>query len=82
MAHQNVWAKAAATGSATWGGSVPVAEITPALPPALAAAGPSCVTIWRSSTTANRAVATEPPTWRTMFMVVLALGISAWVRPK
>ena len=82
MAHQNVWAKAAATGSATWGGRVPVDEITPVLPPALAAAGPSCVTIWRSSTTANSAVATEPPTWRTMFMVVLALGISAWFRPK
>ena len=82
MAHQNVCANAAATGSATCGGSAAVEEITPVLPPALAAAGPSCVTIWRSSTTAKRAVATEPPTWRTMFMVVLALGISAWVRPK
>ncbi len=56
--------------------------MTPPLPPALAAAGPSWLTIWRSSTTANRAVATEPPTWRTMFIVVLALGISAWLRSK
>ena len=78
--HQNVWAKAAATESATCGGSFAVEEMTPALPPALAAAGPSCETICRSRTTAKSAVATEPPTWRTMFMVVVALGISAWLR--
>ena len=80
--HQKVCANAAATGSATWGGNVPVVEMTPTLPPALAAAGPSSETIWRSSTTAKSAVATEPPTWRTMFIVVLAFGISAWLRSK
>ncbi len=80
--HQKVWAKAAATGSATWGGSLAVVPRMPAEPPALAAAGPRLAMIWRSSTTANRAVATDPPTRRTMFMTVEALGISAWLRSK
>ena len=37
--------------------------------------------IWRSSTTAKSAVATDPPIRRTMFMIVEALGISAWLSP-
>ncbi len=80
--HQKVWANAAATGSATGGGSLTGGEITPALPPAFAAGGPRLAMIWRSSTTAKVAVATEPPTRRTMFMTVDALGISAWLRSK
>ena len=80
--HQNVWANAAATGSATGGGSLPVAPMIPALPPALAAKGPRLATIWRSSTTAKSAVATEPPISRTMFITVEAFGISAWLRSK
>ncbi len=80
--HQNVWAKAAATESATGGGSFAVAPITPALPPNFVAAEPRLATICRSSTTAKSAVATDPPTSRTMFMMVEAFGISAWLRSK
>ena len=81
-AHQNVWAKAVATGSATAGGSFTVDRDDGRAAGGLDAGGGRLLSIWRSRTTAKSAVATEPPTWRTMFMTVEALGISAWERSK
>ena len=81
--HQNVWANAARHRVGDGGGSLAVAPTMPAEPPgAFAAGGTRLLTIWRSSTTAKSAVATEPPIRRTMFMTVEALGISAWLRSK